>query len=63
MSYVSSVPLPSKLPETSERDVDAYRGELTFHVIQGVPQHFKHGHIHGVTEGPVEQVYAWVLLQ
>lgn len=34
----------------------------TFHVIQGVSQHFKDGHIQRITEGLVEQIRRWIHL-
>lgn len=35
---------------------------FTFHVIQGVSQHFKDGHIQRITEGLVEQIRRWIHL-
>lgn len=37
-------------------DKEKTDARFTFHVVQGVPQHFKHTHVEGVTECFVVQV-------
>lgn len=42
-----------------EKYVDAI---FTFHVVQSVPQHFKHAHVEGVTERFVVEVDSRICL-